>query len=152
MLNYSICLFCCNKLVLLECSRCCRVVWPKKCAGEEKDVDRGSSWTIAMRLPNSLTRFNPSLPQTPVVAFDSDGYKIDMVWQISIFGSLFGFCLGCFCTSYNASRLVSGMEQMYLGMWRPMPGSSLFCHGTVVMPSGRFPFRTEAQWFSSYED
>ena len=38
----------------------------KEMRWRRKDVDRGSSWT--MRLPNSLTRFNPSLPQTPVVS------------------------------------------------------------------------------------
>ena len=40
----------------------------KEMRWRRKDVDRGSSWTIAMPLPNSLTRFNPSLPQTPVVS------------------------------------------------------------------------------------
>ena len=87
MFKYSMCLFCCDVLVLLECSRRCRVVWLKEMRWRRKDVDRGSSWTIAMRLPNPFTRSNPSLPQTPVVSIEI-GMK-SMCWGKSAYLLLF---------------------------------------------------------------
>ena len=55
MFEYSICLFCCNVLVLLERSRRCHVVWPKKCAGEEiKNIHFIHKFTLPFHFMHGL--------------------------------------------------------------------------------------------------
>ena len=60
--------------------------------------------------------------------------------QISIFASLFGFCLGSYCTSYNARGLDVRWNKLIWVCGVPCQAARPLCHGTVVMPSRRFPF------------